>query len=259
MTFCVQYFRQQEVATMQTETQKLTFTVTNRDDIPQEIIQQGNAIWDAYAYVEMISNRIYDLKAYEEKMIGQLPHCAGSRITCVKEGRTPRCQNAGQSWPILMTVHGSEQPTHLLNIEYKTYPVEPSFAGRMPVINVFFSHNPGITEFAQLPFLNGETDLNHGYACFRRRTIYEPKLHQIFDQENWGIRAHGRLIWCEESINSIDRAGWGFSIPMAAVQTEEDFDICILAPLKILMQGVDPDQTPIPFSQYTLQYECNAA
>jgi len=244
---------------MQTEPQKLTFTVTNRDDIPQDIIQQGNTIWDAYAYVHMIDWRNYNLKAYEEKMIGQLPHCKGSRMTCVKEGRTPRCQNAGQPWPIPMTVHGSEQPTHVMNIEYKTYPVEPSFAGRMPVINVFFSHNLGITEFNEIPFLSSETDLDHGYAGFRRRAIYEPKHHIVYEQENWGVRSNGRLIWCEESINSIDRAGWGFSIPMAAVQTESDYNTCILAPLKTLMRGVDPDQTAIPFSPYTLQYECSAA
>jgi len=45
---------------------------------------------------------------------------------------------------------------------------------------------------------------------------------------------------------------------MAAVQTERDFDTCILEPLKVLMQGIDPDQTPIPFSPHTLQFECNA-
>jgi len=161
------------------------------------------------AYVEMISDRIYDLKAYEEKMIGQLSHCQGSRMTCVKEGRTPRCQNAGQSWPMLMTVHGSEQPTHLLNIEYKTYPDEPSLAGEMPVINVFFSHTLGITEFNELPFLNSETDLNHGYACFRQRAVYSLKPRLVCDRVDWGVRAKGRLIWCEESVNSIDRAGWG--------------------------------------------------
>jgi hypothetical protein len=45
---------------------------------------------------------------------------------------------------------------------------------------------------------------------------------------------------------------------MAAVKTEEDFDTCILEPLRVLMQGIDPDQTPVPFSPYTLQFECIA-
>jgi len=45
---------------------------------------------------------------------------------------------------------------------------------------------------------------------------------------------------------------------MSAVQTEEDFDTCILEPLRVLMQGIDPEQTPVPFSPYTLHFECNA-
>ncbi len=128
---------------MQKKSAGLTYTLINLGAMPSQIIRQGKEIWDAHEYVGMIRDQIQKCKEYEEKMFEQLPRFQGSRIISVVDEHMPRSSMVA-SWPVLITVHGSKQPTHVMNIEYKTHDSEPSLAGTMPVINVFFS---GVSPF----------------------------------------------------------------------------------------------------------------
>jgi len=212
---------------------------------PERIMKHSKEIWDAHEYTEYICWRNHTLKEHAKKLIMKLPASQDSRISSVE---------TGMKWKYLLKADQCLVPSHLMDIQFVCYESEPLIAGMMPVINVCFSH---VFDGFDECYCGCETELSHGRIFFRARRVDEPKPHIIGESENWGLRSDGRLIWCEDSINSIDQAGWCFSLPMAAVQTTDDIEACIIEPLKILMKGVDPEIVEIPFSPNTLKFMVN--
>lgn len=212
------------------------------EHIPDRIIKHGKEIWDAHEYTEYILWRNSRIREHIQKLILKLPYSPDSRINSVE---------TMMQWKYQLKVGQSQKTSHLMDIQFIYYENEPLIAGMMPVINVCFSHVfDGFNDY----YSGCETELRDGKTFFRARRVDEPEAHIIGESENWGVRANGRLIWCENSLNSIDQAGWCFSLPMAAVETPDDAEECIIDPLKILMQGINPDEVEIPFSPNTLRF-----
>jgi len=216
---------------------------------PKRIMKHSKEIWDAHENAWCVDWRNHELKEHIKKRILELPSIQDNRISSVEERVF--------SYKHRLTADQSPEPTHLMDIQFVCYEHDGTLiAGMIPVINVCFSHIFG--DFNE-DYFGCETELRHGKSFFRARAVdrYELSRHVIGESENWGVRANGRLIWCEDSINSIDQAGWCFSLPMAAVETLTDVDEQIIDPIKVLMQGINPDEIEIPFSSNTLKYMVN--